>query len=82
MIILYRLFIQEPDSRNAVVVEKFNVNFKCNRFSIDEGKEKILKKAKDCLEKQKIAYSDSVLEEIFIPKGILQLIIIFFMIKL
>jgi hypothetical protein len=63
------LFIQEPNTINSEVVEKFNVNFKCNRFNIDEGKEKILKKVKDGLEKQKIIYTDKVLEEIFIPNG-------------
>lgn len=63
------MFIQEPNTRNAEVVEKFNANFKCNKFNIDEGKDKILKKVKDGLEKQKINYTDKVLEEIFIPNG-------------
>ncbi len=67
------MFIEEPNTRNAEVVEKFNANFKCNRFNIEEGKDKILKKVKDGLEKQKITYSDTILEEIFIPKGIIYL---------
>lgn len=63
------MFIQQPNSRNAEVIEKFNANFKCIRFNIEEGKDKILKKVKDGLEKQKITYSDIILEEIFIPQG-------------
>lgn len=63
------MFIQEPNTLNAEVVEKFNANFKCNRFNIDEGKDKILKKVKDGLEKQRITYTEKVLEDIFIPKG-------------
>jgi hypothetical protein len=61
-------FFQEKDT-NVKLIEKFIPSFKLNRFTIDEGKEKIIKKFKESLDKSKIAYNDVLLNSIIIPKG-------------
>lgn len=67
--ISFSLFISDSNKKNVEVVEKFNVNFKCSKFSTEEGKEKLIKKIKDWLDKLKVVYSDNTLYNILIPNG-------------
>jgi len=56
---------------NMKVVEKFLPSFKNTKNNTDEGKEKIIKKIKESLDKQVIKHSDKSLTEILITDGIL-----------
>ena len=48
-------------------VEKFIPCFKLGRFTGIEGKEKVIKKLKECLEKNNIAYQDKNISDLIIP---------------
>lgn len=59
----------DENSLNLKVVEKFLPSFKNTKNNADEGKEKIIKKIKENLEKQGIKYTDKSLIEILIIDG-------------
>jgi len=59
----------DENSLNMKVVEKFLPTFKITKNNADEGKEKIIKKIKENLEKQGIKYTDKSLFEILIIDG-------------
>jgi hypothetical protein len=50
------------------VVDKFYPNFKLQKFIIDEGREKIIRKIKENLEKNKINF-DSNIFNVMIAQG-------------
>lgn len=54
---------------NMKVVEKFLPSFKNTKNNADEGKEKIIKKIKESLDKQGIKHTDKSLTEILITDG-------------
>jgi hypothetical protein len=62
------IFFQDKD-QNVKLVEKFIPSFKQNKFTVEEGKEKIIKKFKESLDKNKIKYEDKLLYELLITKG-------------
>lgn len=54
---------------NIEVVEKFLPSFKNTKYNFDEGKDKIIKKIKEGLEKQNVKHLDQALYEIFIVEN-------------
>jgi len=62
--------VGEDTSNHMRVVEKFLPSFKNTKNNADEGKEKIIKKIKENLEKNGINYTDRSLTEILILDGI------------
>lgn len=59
------------------VVEKFLPSFKNIKNYSDQGKEKIIKKLKESLDKQAIKHTDKSLTEILIPDGNIKFVFIF-----
>jgi hypothetical protein len=51
------------------LIEKYQPNFKLKRFSLEEGKEKIIKKFKEILDRNQMGYNENLLGNIFIPQG-------------
>jgi len=51
------------------VIDKFIPTFKHTRNNSNEGKEKVIKRMKECLDKKGIKYSDKSLTEILLPDG-------------
>ena len=72
MFIKISKFLQDSEDyvSNVVTLEKFIPTIKNIKNNCDEGKEKIIKKIKESLDKLKINYTDSSLIEILIPSEV------------
>ena len=56
---------ENVDNANLILLDKFIPSFKLSKFLKEEGKEKIIKKIHESLEKNKIFYNESLFNMMF-----------------